>query len=284
MTKKAILLFAFISLSYFSKAQNHITYFNFFDYSSKWKFGAYYNNASGAGKWKEIFHIKGDTSIANEWYYKVFMQYQLYDNNAKLQKVTTTYAYAFRESKDSILYFVYPNGNKFDINHSTSYLSNAYPYKQAYPKGEIPFTTYFSNQQFGASCGIMQGIGNTNCPPNTNGVTYFECYTKNGKSSDIVGEKCTIELLNTSATNDIRTGNIQVSPNPFDQYLHLKPNEDFILNENTLYYIYDTKGVLQKKASVSSENNIDTSDIQAGMYILNINTPNERFFYRITKI
>lgn len=283
MKQKIILTLIFSAFFYFSKAQQHITYFNFLDYSSKWKYGAYYNNPNGTGKWKEVFHIKGDTSVANEWYYKVFMQYQLYDNNNKLQKLSTTFAYNIREDKDSLLHFIYPNGNKFSINHSTSDLEKSYPYKQPYPKGEIPFTTYYENQQFGPSCGIMQGIGNTNCPPNANGVVYFECYTKNGKSSDIVGEKCSIDLLFPSATNDTKTGSIHISPNPFDHYLYLKSDDDFVLNENTSYYIYDTKGILQKNAFISAENSIDTSDIQAGIYILNINTLSERFFYKIVK-
>jgi Secretion system C-terminal sorting domain len=283
MTKKTTLLLIFSTLFYFSKAQQHITYFNFLDYSAKWKYGAYYNNPSGSGKWKEVFHIKGDTSIANEWYYKVFMQYQLYDNNNKLQKLSTTFAYNLREDKDSILYFIYPNGNKFSINHSTSDLEKSYPYKKEYPKGEIPFSIYYENQQFGPSCGIMQGIGNTNCPPSTNGVIYFECYTKNGKSSDIIGEKCNIELLTTSATNDTKTGNIHISPNPFDHHLYLKIDDNFALTENTSYYIYDMKGVLQKNAILSADTSIDTSDIQAGIYILNINTLSDRLFYKIVK-
>jgi hypothetical protein len=283
MTQRTILLLIFSALSYFSKAQQHIAYFNFLDYSSKWKYGAYYNNPSGSGKWKEVFHIKGDTSIANEWYYKVFMQYQLYDNNNKLQKLTTTFAYNLREDKDSILYFIYPNGNKFSINHSTSDLEKSYPYKKEYKKGEIPFSIYYENQQFGPSCGIMQGIGNTNCPPNANGVVYFECYTKNGKSGDIVGEKCTIELLNTIATNDAKTGNIRIFPNPFDHHLYLKTDDNFALNENTSYCIYDTKGILQKKAMLRGENSIDTNDIQAGIYILNVNTTSEHFYYKIIK-
>ncbi len=284
MVKKVTLIALFLSAFGSLSAQQNIKFFNFLDYSSKWKNGAYFSNPSSSGRWKEIFYIKGDTAIANEWYYKVYNQYQLFDNNYVVKKVTETYAYALREDKDSVFTFIYANGNKNILSHASSELAKNFQYKQAFLKGQIPFVTYFDNQQFGASCGLMQGIGSTGCPPNSNGVLYFECYTKKGLSSDIVGEKCTIELLKLTKIEDFRTGQIQIFPNPFDTYLQLSSLTNLFPTDQFTVSFLNANGVLQKKEMLLTNSTIDTSDLPSGLYFLNLSSKNEHFFYKIIKI
>jgi hypothetical protein len=283
MLKKYIYTLVFLSLSVAAKAQQNVTYFNFLDYTSKWKSGAYFSNAGGAGRWKEILYIKGDTSIANQWYYKVYNQYQLYDNDKNLKKLTDTYAYALREDKDSIFHFIYPNGNKFSLNHSTTHLDQSFPYKQAYKTAQIPFTAYYDNQMYGAACSTMQGIGNTSCPPNTNGVLYFECYNKGTKSTNVVGEPCSIELLTINSVKETRTGSMEVYPNPMNDKLYIKVDETAFSNTVATILFYDSQGILKLKSSFSSNKTIDTSELSAGIYLVNIITKEERFFYKIVK-
>jgi Secretion system C-terminal sorting domain len=284
MVKKVIIVVLMFSAFGILSAQQNIKFFNFLDYSSKWRSGAYFNNPSGSGRWKEIFYIKGDTAINNEWYYKVYNQYQLFDNNYVIKKVTEKYVYALKEDKDSVFTFIYANGSKNTLSHASSELAKNFQYKQAFLKGQIPFVTYYDNQQFGASCGLMQGIGNTGCPPNSNGVLYFECYTKKGLSTDIIGEKCTIELLKITKTEDFDTGQIKIAPNPFNTYIQLSPLTNFYPTDLSTVSLYSANGVLQKKEILLTEKTMDTSDLPAGLYFLEVNTQKEHFFYKLIKI
>ncbi len=283
MLKKITPILCFLLWSVIAKTQTHISYFNFLDYSSKWKSGAYFNSAGSAGRWKEILYIKGDTLIANQWYYTVYNQYQLYDNDKNLKKLTDTYAYALREDKDSIFHFVYPNGNKFSINHSTSYLDQSFPYKQAFPNAPIPFTAYYDNQMYGAACSRMQGIGNTSCPPNTNGVLYFECYSKGTKSTNIAGEPCSIEILSLNEVKDARSGKIELFPNPMNDKLHINVDESSLANTPSDILLFDSQGILKLKSSFSNNQTLDTSSLSAGVYLVNIVNKEQRFFYKIVK-
>jgi hypothetical protein len=283
MLKKCIYSIVFTLFSSALFAQKNITYFNFLDYSSQWKYGSYNSTPSGNVYTKSIFYVKGDTSIANEWHYKIFEQIQTFDSNFKLTKASEKFVYSLRESKDSIFSYLYNNGNEFVINHATSHLKNAYPYNQAFPKAEIPFTTYYENQQYGSACGLMQGIGSTFCPPNTKGVLYFECYSKKGFSTDVAGAKCVIDVKNLTASQESKTGALLLYPNPIENELFFQSKNDF-LQEKIECRIFDSKGILQKEVILDSDDFIDTSALLSGVYMVKIQAKKQIFNYKIVKI
>ncbi len=283
MLKKCInsIVFTLFCSSLF--AQKNITYFNFLDYSSQWKYGSYQTTPSGNVYTKSIFYVKGDTSIANEWHYKIYEQIQNFDGDYKLTKASEKFAYSLRESKDSIFHYTYPNGNQFSINHSTSYLKNAYPFNQPFAKAEIPFTTYYENQQYGSACGLIQGIGSSNCPPSSKGISYFECYRKKGLSTDIAGAKCSIDVKNLTSNQDTKTGTLLLYPNPIENQLFFQSKNDFF-QEKIECRIFDSKGILQKESILNSDDFIDTSTLLSGIYIVKIQAKKQIFNYKIVKL
>ncbi len=282
MIKKALIFILAILPSYCCLlAQQNVTYQIFLNYSSRWNYSGYFSNPTSSGSWKEILHIKGDTAIANQWYYKVYKQYQSFDSDYKLKELKTTYAYALRESMDSSFTYIYPNGNQFVVSHATSVLITEYNYTKPFLSAQIPFVVYYDDQQFGGACGLMQGIGVTNCPPNTNGVAYFECYSKNGLSTNVNGEKCKTDLL--VKTSETKTGSIQLFPNPLENKLNIHLDDSFLSNQPINYIVYNSQGILQEKDILQENKSIDMSFFPKGIYFIKLQIENDFFVKKIIK-
>jgi hypothetical protein len=276
MKLKYKLLLTLFSIFFYAHSQNNITFSNFLSYSSAWQFGGY-SNANNS-RWKDIYYVKGDTLVANNWYYKVYQQYQVFDQNAVLKSVKNNYSYLIRETKDSNLITLNLQGI-FTISHKTSDLSSNYAYKLDFPKAQIPFITFYDEQKFGAACGFMQGIGTNPCPPSLQGVTYFECYQKNGKSTDKDGNPCSIKLITTAEKTSFFEKKIEIFPNPtFDEFLIKNEKYDDFEIE-----IFDLAGKLHKKESIMNNSKIIIADFQNGIYLLKISDKSENHFFKIIK-
>lgn len=192
------------------------------------------------GNVEEVLYIIGDTMLEGDWYYKL-RKYSHFEQVSPTYYSSESdgYAYALKESPDSVFTYRYPDGSISMVPQSKS----GWPgYSILQFGGEIPHKVYWGTINPILS-GWIEGIGEAQIGgifPYEPGSRVFKCYTRDTLSTTFYDTTCTIDF-NLVGTSEIANWeNILIFPNPASSYIR------FIGFENKLIdvKIYDQTGQL----------------------------------------
>ena len=122
-------------------------------------------------------------------------------------------------------------------------------------------------------------------------VDKITCYTPSSKQANTSNNPTTLETTDKSElqeaeeeTNEIQAENLQIAPNPFENYLRLN-FENATIKQISLV---NQLGQIVKSPAPQQEKNgildIDTSDLRAGYYYCIVKTESKDYLFKVVKI
>ena len=281
MMMRKIIVLALLLYTCFPVVSQHITFFNYLNYTSKWQYQIDYNGINGVHGYNEIvYNIDGDTLIEGNWYYKIrHLGRNIQESpNYVVGPVNNYYAYALRETPDSLFDYRYPDGHSQTVSQSPS----AWIGKNIlYAEGQIPHRVYW--EKYHPIQGWIEGIGIGQDGGGQFGgqypyellSEYFLCYTKDSLSTDLIGDTCMIVDLLTSLIVPLINIDITLSPNPGNNFVTILGADHTQGTVNLHIYTPDGRQVLAYEGT--GEEPIDIHTLDDGIYFVCISLDKKRF-------
>jgi hypothetical protein len=285
MMMRRIMLIALLSFTCFPLVAQHITFFNYLNYTSKWQYRKDYNGINGVHGYNEIVYtIEGDTLIEGNWYYKIIRRGRNIQQSPvyMVGPVHRYFAYALRETPDSLFDYRYPDGTSVIVSQSPSAWSGNNILNAG---GQIPHRVYWSD--YHPIQGWIEGIGQGQDDGGQFGgqypyellSEYFLCFTRDSLSTDLTGDTCIIADLLTSAEESLAVFDFTLSPNPASDFVTVTGVDQIHESINLLIYTSDGRQVLTYDGT--GEAPLDIHTLNSGIYFVHIRSGEKRYTSRL---
>lgn len=294
--KKYIVLF--LVLLFVNTAKSQMTYFNYLDYTSEWR---YYS--SGWNGWCCIdtdystTYFDGDTTLNGQQYYK---RYTVNIHNGS-SPVRGGVSFVREDSVGHFLTYSPASGTEtvfFDNQQmANAQVGDPFPYPGATCNVMDIDTVAFDFKQlkhlYGVNTqlytGSMEGVGfiSLACVMSVESGGGLSCYSKQGSSIQFGSISCSSPLfptpiktsLTTSLNNQMSDKDIMVFPNPVSSVLLISDNQNQL--QNATVKIKNMMGQIILNKTFSKEINI--SGLSSGVYFLTIEDKNSKKTIKILK-
>jgi len=277
---RKLFVMTFFSYACFPVFGQHITYFNYLNYTSKWQYQQDYIGIGGVHGYNEfIYIIDGDTLVEGDWYYKIRQIRRQTQESPDfwVGSVHNDYVYALRETPDSLFVYRYPDGAVDSVSQSPA----AWVGKSiATVDGQIPHRVYwwgnYPIQGWIEGIGLGQDGGQFPFEP---GSKYFICYTRDSLSTGLLGGTCMIADLITSTVASLHEFDISLFPNPTSDFVTIAGANQIGGTVSLLVYTPDGRQVLTYEGTC--EEQIDVHTLSDGIYFVSISFDKRRFVSKL---
>ncbi len=273
---RKLLAIALFSYTCFPILAQHITYFNYLNYTSKWQYQQDYIGIGGVHGFNEfIYFIDGDTLIEGNWYYKIRQISRQTQESPDfwVGSVHNYYVYALMETPDSLFVYRYPDGAVENILQSHAGWSGK---NIVNVEGQIPHRVYwwghYPIQGWIEGIGLGQEGGQFPFEP---GSKYFVCYSRDSLSTVLLGGTCVIEDLLTITEVPIDQLYSSLSPNPANDFVTIQGVDHTKGTVTLLIYAPDGRQVLAYEGT--GEGPIDIHTLNDGIYFVSIRLDKRSF-------
>ena len=273
---RKIIVLALFSYTCRPLLSQHITFFNYLNYTSRWQYKEGFVGINGLQGYNDFnYFIEGDTLIEGDWYYKIRRIFRQTQTSPEywVGTVTNHYTYALRETPDSLFVYRYPDGSIENVSQSPAAWSDE---SILTVDGQIPHRVYWWGHY--PIQGWIEGIGlgqDGGQFPFESGSEYFVCYTRDSLSTGLLGDTCKIEDLLTYTVSPLDEVDISLSPNPANEYVTIQGVNQMQGEVNLLIYAPDGRRVLAYQGTGMDP--IDIHSLIDGMYFVYISCDKRRF-------
>lgn len=302
--KKITFLIIFISLMNMSYSQ--VTYFNYFDYTSEWRY--YATGWTGINSYDsyETVYFDGDITINGNVYYKQYKKVVKTNYNHPFlgtytENILYDPAYVREDSNGKVWYLSSDNSEQLSFDNqliSTSQIGDQFPSLgasagclvqsiQMEMLGGTQLKHVFGSNTTSNS-GSVEGIGTLGYPCGMGNEynRYLNCYSKQTSNIQFGPLNCNLFPIpirvNLSSNSLSFEEKIDISPNPTNGILNIRIES---LITKTEFKIFNSLGKLIQEGYLDSENNrIDISTLNSGIYFLKLNSESLEISKKIIKL
>lgn len=299
MKKIILLLFLVLSLN---DTHSQVAYFNYLDYTSEWR---YYGGGWSGLNFFDTYETKyfdGDETINGITYYKEYSKSVVTEYNPPFGFTYSTEYFNgpsyIREDATGKFYRLNADGTENIILDNqeilNSQIGDTFPNPgnecvvqsiEMVNLGSIPLKKIKGVNQWNDS-GTLEGIGflGLACSSAIETGYGMNCYTKQGISLQFGTKDCNsfptpIRTNLSTYTDNLDSDKIVVYPNPTNGILKIDSN----LQKLTNYEICSIQGASLKTGSFVKTEEINISDLKAGVYIIKISSQHSNAFKKIIK-
>jgi hypothetical protein len=302
--KKITLLIFLISLM--NKSYSQGTYFNYFDYTSEWRYYASgWTGLNGFDSYETVY-FDGDITINGNVYYKQYRKtVETNYNHPFLGTYTENFlygpGYVREDSNGKVWYLASDNTEQLYFDNqliSASQIGDPFP-SQGASGGCLVQSIQMEmlggtqlKHVFGSNTtlksGTVEGIGDLGyaCGMGIEYNRYLNCYSKQTSNLQFGTLNCNLFPIplrvNLSSNSSNFEEKINVYPNPTNGILNVKIESGMTKTE---FKIYNCLGKLMQEGYLEEENSrIDFSTLNTGVYFLKINSESLEINKKIIKI
>jgi hypothetical protein len=301
MKKITLALLFLLTLNGYSQ----ISYFNYLDYTSEWRYyGGGWNGINAYDSY-ETRYFDGDETINGVVYYKMYSSSVVTQYNPPFGSTySTIYAggpYYMREDSTGKFYQLSTDGISEDITFDSgpivaAQLGDPFPYAGATCNVETIESVYLGTTPLkkvkgvntGNNTGSVEGVGFVGlaCATSIEGGGGLNCYTRQGASIQFGTKSCDlfpVPVRTNLATsqNNVQKNKVVVSPNPSDGMVSVH-----FVGElgNTDFKVFNSYGQLVMKGQiVANLQSIDFSAYADGVYLLKVEGQDSQTSTKIIK-
>jgi hypothetical protein len=301
--KKIALYILLISLTKLSYSQ--VTYFNYLDYTSEWRY--YASGSTGINNFEsyETVYLDGDITINGNIYYKQYRKtVEINYNHPFLGTYTENNLYGpgyIREDNDGKVWYLANDSTEqllYDNQIiSTSQIGDTFPSQaatvgcfiesiQIQNLGGTPLKHIFGSNT-NLNSGMIEGIGDIGlaCGMGIEYNRYLNCYSKQTSNIKFGTLDCNLFptplRVNLSSNLMSYDENISIYPNPTNGILNVRIESIISKPE---FKIYNCLGkVIHEGYFEDGNNRIDFSTSNAGIYFLKCNLKDLELYNKVIK-